>query len=311
MLETSDDGNWLTALNEKGLLSLVDVQQNAIVAELGILDFQDSRIASLAASNDGKLILSGSEAGELRAWKHPFNADARVAIHTDKAARIVDRIQISPDQKWVLVNYRESTHGGLAGENRALGNPQTVLFRVDEKLAVQARYPLRKFHAPKFSSDSQWLVARNFDVLDIWNLSKEDPIESHRALTYLPKIESLREAAKRLASPETESLLARDKPLRGHAAAISISAGSRLVAVGHHPLWGGVLVWELNRLDTGPKYQLLGNSASIHSTAISSDERLVAAGIQNGNILIWDLDKPNPSEHPFVLRGHSYSCRVG
>jgi WD40 repeat protein len=242
---------------------VIAVDQALIESVTGItgqgLSGHTASVLTMAFSSDNKWLATGSADHTARLWnlEQPNLGSAIVLQHQDELN--VSFIGFSPDNRWLVT----------AGE---LGKP--ILWQlsntgspVQRTLSIAgAESELRSF---VFSDDGRWLAAvSDADKAWLWDLSQVEP-------TYSPKqigdgLYSIRN--------------------------LTFSAGGRWLA-GFGLTTNDIWVWDFSKAGAiSSPLVLRGHSAPVSHAKLSARQNLLASADDDGNIILWDLEKGHISK---------------
>jgi WD40 repeat protein len=301
LLALSRDGEHAAAAAEDGGLWLRPAS-----GEAAMLGRVDGTVTALAASEDGHLLLTGNDAGDVLLWE--LGRDADSAIMLDSHASSISAAEVSPDRRWAAVGTRT---GQVWLSN--LNDPEDRSGR---------RLPAVRGDAigiVAFTPDARWLAAGDDSGrLLLWALEDEGalaPIELSGPESGVALIAASPDSSRILAGYQDGSVAIWDlaasmeqpaASLRLHSSAVTalrVSADSRWAASGS--LDGSVRLFALD--SSVPPARLVHGDA-ITSLLVASDGSWLATGGDDGAVRLWDLTRINAP--PRIIPAHSRAVQA-
>ena len=298
---------------------------------------QTNSISALALSDDGDLLVTGSDDKFARLW----DFRSTNSITTPKIVRgqtsMPTAVALSIDNHWLVTGSQDNTAclWDLLGAPSATSQPIVLRGNTDAVIAVA------------ISHDIRWVIAGSRDkTACLWDMGTSDPkrlpvylkghinpvytlgfspnsrwcitassVEHQNWQTKLAVETAARLWDMRATNPATNPIL-----LQHHVNEISLvtfSPDSRWALTG-----GGkdgsvgiggsfACVWDLRSEDPSAKPLVLsGHDMPVRAAAFSPDSRWVATGSEDRSARLWDLKDANPAAHPLVFKGHDGYIRA-
>ena len=283
----SQNGQWLATADTDGLVKVWDLKsprpENTSVDLLG----HEAQIFSVGFSPKDDWLATGSSDGTVRLWnllQDDISKDVIVFPKIENGS--ISNIVFTPDGNYLMTTV------DLFGQNL---EPDGVLRVWDLTTSDLPREPiiLKGFDDDisdvEISKDGSWLGAGSLDgTARLWDIQQGSEILSKDIFTANPFL-----------------LAPHDYGINS----VAISSDNKLLASGGED--NLARIWQFDDIRIFPignhnlSYaELLGHTDVIYTLEFSPNNRWLATGSDDSNILLWDLKHDNDLSSPILLEGH-------